>query len=266
MWRRYWHMGVSPRTEPVLFAVLTRGRTGSTPVCEDLDMHPDVTCHQEVFRLGPLHTYTDKAESFLAYRERTGGTVEAYLAHLGVLEPGKRRVGFKLLINHFEERQADGLEEAFYRLRIPAIYLVRDPLSAGLSAAIAAARGVYNMRRDETYTDSRRLMAARVSLDIDVLRDEIAFFEYWQQHWQSQLARSGLPFMTLRYEDYVSDRLAAMNRVFVFLGVAPLLELAENPYQRVTGEHPLDGIENAEAVSKVLSEMARKVNYAALLG
>ncbi|MCU0830685.1 MAG: sulfotransferase [Rhizobiaceae bacterium] len=265
---RYFSCAMSniPNNQTNLFCVLTRGRTGSTAICEDLDAHPGLACHQEVFRLGPRHTYTDKADSFLAYREKTSATISDYLAYLVATDPAATRVGFKLLINHFEERKAEALEAEFENRRIPTIFLVRDPQAAGLSSAIAAARGVYNMRNDAKRIEELKQRAAmNVSVDTKMLRDEIMFFAGWQQRWKQHLSSTGIPFMIMRYEDYCADRLGTLNHAFDFLGVKPLEALAENPYLRVTGDNKLDGIENAGDVAAVLAEMDDRFTYAAII-
>ena len=51
------------------FFLYTRGRTGSTPIIDELDSHPQLECHQELFLPDPLQ-FKSIREAYEEHGER----------------------------------------------------------------------------------------------------------------------------------------------------------------------------------------------------
>lgn len=235
-----------------LFAVLTRGRTGSTPLVDDIDRHPDIACHQELFRQEPVNNMHDKAPSYEAVRQngRTPGA-EDYLREVAAATPGKT-VGFKALMTHLEQRHDIGLESFMFGSSMPIVFLTRDPVRAALSATIAKERKLFSIRVDQKQQDHDK---QPVVLDPTFVADEARYYAHWSDHWQARLRELKTPHIVVTYEQYVADRLALVNTIFRFLKVRELPELPSNSYAKVTSDDVWKDVANSDEVRKALSRI-----------
>lgn len=237
-----------------LFAILTHGRTGSTPLVAEINQHPDIVCHQEIFRPAPPVTSSDMVPAYEAVRQsgRTP-TAEEYLREIEASAPAGQKVGFKLLMTHLDQHQDIGLERFLFDSRMPIIFLTRDPARAALSAAIAKERKVFNLPVDLIDDDHRARMKRPVRLKPSFVAREARQYAYWNEYWQNRLRETDTPHIVVTYEEYVEDPLVLLNRIFRFLDVAELPELAANPFVKVTSENVWDDVLNAGEVRKALS-------------
>lgn len=71
-----------------MFVIMTRGRTGSTPLVADINDHPEVVCHQELFRTAPIDVSYDIAPCYESVR-RSGRAASAgqYLREIAAAVP-----------------------------------------------------------------------------------------------------------------------------------------------------------------------------------
>lgn len=234
-----------------MFVVLTRGRTGSTPVVADINQHPDVVCHQELFRPAPIRSPHDIAPSYEAVRESGRAlSAEDYLKETERVAPAAQ-VGFKALLQDLGRHAGIGLERFMLdNLRI--LYLTRDPVTSALSAAIANARGAFNRHVSLSDKDYLDRLAKRVSLDPFEVVEGAKHQQYWDDYWRARLPEENVPHLVISYEEYVSDRLGLMSRIFGFMGVAEIASLPPTPYLKVTSEDVWSDIINADEVKKAL--------------
>lgn len=230
-----------------MFVVLTRGRTGSTPIVADINQHPDVVCHQELFRSLPL----DKLDDIIPCYERRKDEMSIPEYLVGPVAESGDTVGFKVLINHFDERT--GLADALLNWPVRYIYLTRDPVRAALSGAIANARGAFNLYNKETNQELLSRFEKKVQVDPAVVVESARHQSYWDDTWTTRLAEMGEPHLVISYEEYVSDRLGLMNRIFRFLGVEEMANIPPTPYSKVTSDDVWDDILNADEVKKALA-------------
>lgn len=234
-----------------LLVVLTRGRTGSTPLVADIDQHPQVVCHQELFRTA-THSPHDRVPSFYtAGGLRPGLTAQQYVDDLA-RQADRTVFGFKLLISNLDEWPAEvGLRE-FLLNRAHVVFLSRDPMAAAISAGIAKARDAYNIQDGDVDDEYRERLSRKVVVDAQYVSDEARYFAYWAEHWLSVLSEANVPHVHITYEAYCADRLSTLNSVFHFLGLPALTQLAPNPYSRVTSSVVWDDIVNADEVRGAL--------------
>jgi len=206
-----------------LFALLTRGRTGSTPLIHDIDQHPNIVCHQELFRPVPVFDPFDKAPTYEAVKlDISNISAEEYLRDVKSATPNKK-VGFKALMFHLDLRKEIGLQDFMFESKMPIIFLTRDPVRAALSAAIAKERNLFNIHTDG---DQQNHLKRRVALDPNFVADEAGFYAHWAEHWQATLRELEMPHIVVTYEQYVSNRLAVVNSIFRFLDVQELAPFA----------------------------------------
>lgn len=238
------------------FTVLTRGRTGSTALIDELDQHPDIVCHQELFRPDPLappesvDLASEKVPTFEAVKHE-GRTLSAqdYLQEVAAASSGKL-VGFKTLMFHLELREEARLESYIFGSAMPIVFLTRDPVRAALSAAIAKERKHFSFRVDEEEKDH---LKRRVRLDPAFVSDEARYYSYWSENWQTKLRELNAPHLVVSYEQYMKDRLGLMNLIFRFLKVRELSSLPPNNYSKVTSEDVWDDIINQREVRRAIA-------------
>jgi LPS sulfotransferase NodH len=238
-----------------MFVVLTRGRTGSTPLVEDLDQHPDIVCHHELFRPSPVTSRLDLAPYYEAVKQ-SGRTLSAeeYLRETATTA-APAKMGFKALLMDLQHREGIGLERFLLDSRMPIVHLTRDPVRSAISAGIAKERGAYNHHKDTVNPLYLERLKQRVTLDPAYVVDEARYYDYWAKKWRTHLLEVGSPHIEVTYEEYVSDRVVLLNRIFRFLDVAEMEELPNNPYSKVTSEDVWSHVINADEVRDALASL-----------
>jgi LPS sulfotransferase NodH len=206
------------------FVLVTRGRTGSTAVIDELGKASHTCTTQELFLNGRFteESLRQKYKLLLPFdlwkqsgewRQRvlpTSWQAKHYLTHAAILAQchGIKAFGWKVLSHHFDERPFLGalLKQQGYR----AVYLRRNAVRQVLSGMVAKQRGVYNSM--EKVADKCRYHV------------EIAGFR-WLVRWEQEcvkndcawLVAEGFDFIEVSYEDFCADRRIFYGRIFNFL-------------------------------------------------
>lgn len=212
------------------FVLITRGRTGSTAVLDELGKASLLCTTQELFLrqqftvtgwnehyrlLPPFDVWRQQAgwwKRWFLYHGSDQRHAHDYLVHAEVLAQRKEVKGFgwKVLSHQLEERPflSDLLKQHGYR----AIYLRRNHAHQVLSGIVAKQRGVYNSY--EKIND-----ASRYHIDIKEFQ--------WHVQWEREcvnmdcerLATEGFDFIEVSYEDFCEDRYAFYSNIFNFLNL-----------------------------------------------
>lgn len=248
---------IAPMTRNPYFVLLTKGRTGSSALVSDIDKHCSIVCHQELFTRGQPPT-PGNVETFNQFRgSQPHANLSDYLSYLSqdaISSKGRLAlVGFKLLTNQLDEQRSCGLWEFLSAASLPIILLRRNPFDAGLSAAIARSRQVFNLRRGHGAEQISSICKANV--DIDYLRSEIPMYEQWNLEWPVILEGAGCHFKVIEYDDYNANRLDIVNGIYSFLGKDQVSSMGINDYVKVTSGNPYEDIINARDVVSCLQEL-----------
>lgn len=249
------------------FVICARGRSGSSAIRDELNGHPQVVCHGELFRPNPLRhpnvrqafeefgkEYPKKANTsdlvlpFRLYTSDSENVVTAsgfgaYMAYLESEAGCAKAVGAKVLANHVSG------EVLFPICAANDVFVLilrrRNQLRQAVSALVAKQTGVHNSR---TYTPEK---GRRLRLDPNgaIYRMRSAFRQYAAD--DDLVSRSGQPAGVFYYEDWRDDRRRFFEEVCARLGVDFVLPTSTT-FKRTTPE-PLSAlIENydefAEAV------------------
>jgi LPS sulfotransferase NodH len=214
---------------------MTRGRTGSTAVMDELNKSQAVCALQELFMQGShgqeaelefVYSFAMPFDLWKAKKDRPGQPPAAaddearraarYLSEVEsqARRQGAQRFGFKVLSHHLDERPYLGrlLKQRKYRV----IYLTRNPARQVISGMVANERGVFGVPKD--FEDARRYR-----IDVDDFERRVQWEREAVEKERVWLAAEGFRFVEMRYEDFVSDRAAFYDRVFRFLGLSPEL-------------------------------------------
>ncbi len=207
-----------------LFVVLAQPRTGSTFLCDLLDRHPALACHDELFHrrwVGLNGPGYDDLKS-LPLRESAPLDFLARVVARGLESPGVRRVGFKYFPEH-EPAIAALLVE---RPAIPVLRLRRRSVLAQYASFrnALAARDWFGLEGK-----ARRLRATFA------LADYLAFHERLERE-EKAFARllRGRPHLVLTYESLTRPRTQARLQRFLGLEVLPLRSVQERQDSRRT--------------------------------
>jgi LPS sulfotransferase NodH len=210
---------------PVRFMIACAARTGSTMLVRTLRSHPELVVHGEVWGNGmvgldgPLaRAYEADPAAFAALEASRFDEPAATLDRF--LEPhGAQAVGFKLKFDELVRPQWSGIRqlvEADAGLRI--VFLHRhDLLRRYLSHQIVLRQtGVTNV---PIGGDVPGVKAFEVDIE-DCLRD---IAETRARTREFEAAFAAHPSLQVVYEDLAADPQADCERVFDFLGVAPVV-------------------------------------------
>jgi sulfotransferase family protein len=217
------------------FFLITRGRTGSTAVIDELGKASEICTAQELFlkykfgkkedweyhydiimpfdvwrteswwrRLPPSTIYSDsaKAEQYLKASENSAK------------RRGAKSFGFKALSSNFEERPFLGsvLKQRGYK----AIYLTRNLARQVLSGMVANQSGLWNTKENVEET-------GRYYIDLDqfqmTLKGEVKATEIDY----ALLNAKGFSFIVVSYEDFCTNRESFYEKIFHFLGLPTVL-------------------------------------------
>jgi LPS sulfotransferase NodH len=233
--------------------VVTRGRTGSSAITQELGQAPGCRSEQEAFARSPPVELFEFAP-FDIWREGRAGPDEAALAdeYLDALEADARARGYralfwKLLSNQYDERPYLGemLRQRGYR----AVHLKRAPARQVLSGLVARQSGVY-------VTDVAPASRS-YEIDLDTLRHLAEVERFAANRDEAWIYKHGLRAVPAEYEDYVTDREAFFTRIYGALG---LPEVLPAPTRFVVTLPDLrSAIANFDEVSAVAAEFGERL-------
>jgi LPS sulfotransferase NodH len=234
--------------------VVTRGRTGSTVITEELGRAPGCRAEQEAFSQGADVVFYD-LPPFEAWRRGRPPADEALEAeaYLDILEGDTRARGcralfWKVLSQHLDERPylGDMLRRRDYRV----VYLRRAPVHQSLSGIIAQARGLYHSR--SVIEDERTFM-----VDAEHLRRVAEFERFAAARDEARLFKHRFPTILANYEDFLADRVGFFDRIYASLGLPPALPPASDYV--LTLPDPKAVIANFDEVSAVAAEFGERL-------
>ena len=212
------------------FFIMTRGRTGSTAVIDELGKIDAICAVQELFLkytfkekkdyeyifniIPPFDAWKmDKFRKFLpALLYPDSARAHDYLKEAEAMcqRRGEKIFGFKLLSHQLDERPYLGglLKNRGYQ----AVYLTRNLARQVLSGMVAAQRGYYNIQQD--IDDSRRY---EIELDKfqQLLIGEIEAVE----RDYARLKEKDFSFVAVTYEEFISNRRSFYEKIFECLGL-----------------------------------------------
>lgn len=211
------------------FILVTRGRTGSTAVIDELGKSNVLVTTQELFIRFPVLKNSDYYKLLVPFdlweqekggwwtrlipsRYREARRANRYLLRVEELaqRQGAKGLGWKLLSHHFDERPflSSLLRQHGYR----AIYLKRKSVRQVLSGMVAKQRGKYNSL--EQIVDNKRY-----HIDLEKFK--------WHVQWEREcvkndclrLKNDGFEFIEVNYEDYCDNREAFFGPIFNLLNL-----------------------------------------------
>lgn len=210
------------------FILVTRGRTGSTAVIDELDKCRDLVTTQELFlrinrtgkyyKLLPPFDYWKQQACWWKrivpnyFRDPRQAKIYLMLAEKLAHNQAAKGFGFKVLSNHFDERPFLGrlLRKRGYRV----VYLRRNIVWQVLSGMVANQRGIYNSL--EKVVDERRYQISiekfkgRVQSERDAVKNDCAM-----------LGKMHFDVIEVSYEDFCANREVFYSGIFNFLHLPP---------------------------------------------
>ena len=216
------------------FVLVTRGRTGSTAVIDELSKIRQLHVFQELFILGDLagvlddcgkdgDYYSKELPPFDHWKPQAQWWLrliplccrDARLAHKYLIwtaefasRQGAQGMGWKLLSHQFKERPyiACLLKKHGYRV----IYLRRNIVSQVLSGLVAKQRGIYNSLKK--MSDERRF-----HIDIEELQSHVKIEDECVKIDCARLYVEGFNFVEVDYEEYCDSRDVFFDKIFNLL-------------------------------------------------
>ena len=265
------------------FVVLTRGRTGSTAIVDELNKHEDAVCLQELFinldndpmlkglfdkhgvnfdRYGlqdwfpTFDLWSKKARAFKLlsksiyfYKGRpltTSRIMKVYMQEMEdhVFNLGSKTIGFKLLGHQVLNLPA--FLAVLKDLGYKVIYLDRkNVVKQVLSGVIANKRKVYNQRN---YVPDNKSFT--IDLDEFKFLVSVEMSEVIKQ--KSMIEFSEVDSLYVSYEDFLSDRKSFHTAIFAFLNIENQV-IEESDFSIVIPEIK-DVVENYAEFSEFLNE------------
>ncbi|ATX80296.1 hypothetical protein Ga0123461_1884 [Mariprofundus aestuarium] len=265
------------------FIVFTQGRTGSTAIVDELDKHPQIMCHQELFihkvnapkvmeayekhgpsfmdhvdnpyRYLPMEFFFRQFHSFkigrFGFYYQNGKLfsqkklLKTYLEGLKASNGNNEKaVGFKILVNHFHKWPE--LYACLLEADYSVIYLERrNVVKKVLSGMVAEARGVYN-RKNFTPPDERyHIDVAEFIRRVDWTLDHV-------RQEKEMLRRKGFPLLEIGYEDFLEDRDAFFKPISKFLGIDHIVP-EQSDYTVMINKHADEIVSNYAELKDGLS-------------
>ena len=215
----------------IKFVIMTRGRTGSTAIMDELNYVPQITAAQEIFtdieyNLWatetlenvypdiPPYLYWLGHQRALSICRRTpvlnSLPLPRYFKHIEGLANTKNSsaFGFKALSHHITHTKhlKDVLRKRDYRI----LYLTRNLPRQVISGMTAKIRGVYNAKN---CTDDKRYELNTVDY-VKLLRIE----QQAVKNDKMFIEKNDFPCLHISYEEFIDDRGLFFERIFKFMG------------------------------------------------
>lgn len=214
----------------IKFFVMTRGRTGSTAVLDELNKSNNVCATQELFLeydfvgdpvmtraydlILPFNSWKVHRwwKLIFPFNNRKDWLARLYLLKAEMLARNchAKAFGFKVLSHNFEERPflCDLLKSHDYK----ALYLTRNVARQVLSGMVANQSGIYNSKKD--VIDSRRYL-----INVEEFEELVNWEIQCVQRDYDFLEKEGIEFCVITYEQFCEDRVAFFTNIFNFLGL-----------------------------------------------
>lgn len=268
------------------FVLVTRGRTGSTAVIDELGKCRNLVTVQEIFTRG---NYTEKElKDYIRLHGRPQWGVldnptekelkdhykllpdfnvwkqedrwiptysDSLQAHRYLMcaeklaqSNGVKGFGWKALISHFDERPflRQLLKQHNYRV----VYLRRNSTRQVLSGMVALQRGIYNSL--EKIEDERRY-----HIDGDKFQWHVHGARMDEKIDCARLSAEGFDFVVVSYEDYLTNRDAFYGQIFNLLNL-PLELPSPSDYVKMIND-PKTIIENYDEIAGLAAAMGEKL-------
>ena len=239
------------------FFLMTRGRTGSTAVIDELNMSNSLRVAQELFLIynfNHMPNFESLYDFILPFDEwkiekRESSSIEKdiftwatdYLEEAESVARQQGMVGFglKVLSHHFKERSflSTLLKQRGYK----AVYLTRNLSRQVISGIIAVERGIYNTK--DKIEDSHRY-----HIDLDKFQEMVLWEAQSVEEDLAQLKSKGFEFIVVSYENFREERRSFYNRIFQFLGLPT--ELPPSSEYSITIKDLRNTIENYDEVAE----------------
>ena len=216
------------------FFLMTRGRTGSTAVLDELGKSKGICAAQELFikrdfskvpqkeladaykLLLPFDLWKTKTKSnwlvkLIPTRYRDAVLADRYIveAERRGKQQGAQCFGFKVLSHHFDQRPF--LENLLKRSDYRALYLTRNLARQVLSGMVAKQRGIYNTKKE--YVDSKCY-----TIDVDEFQKLVEWEAQSVKNDCARIEAAGFDYRVISYEQFSKDRKAFFNPIFDFSG------------------------------------------------
>ncbi len=246
------------------FVLLTRGRTGSTAVIDELHRVKAIRAAQELFLIGA--TYTPEVErtytfvppfdvwklqkaswkwlpSPLRKEDKLAGR------YLGEAEGLAERqdasaFGFKVLSSNLTERPY--LRRMLKERGYSAVYLTRNLARQVISGMVASQSGIFN-------TTNASVSLRKYCIDVDKFQELVDWERLEIQKDLDRLTARKIPFTVVTYEDFCRNRRAFYERIFKFLGLP--VELPAPTDYTVLIKDLSQTIENYQAIAERAAAM-----------
>lgn len=269
------------------FTILTRGRTGSTPIIDALNNIEGIRCYQEIFRgivdysgdfLDSMRRalWSSNAVDFNELFEKHEDAILPYIffhevfkiydleEYFNYLEARSAKgkifkkypeyLGFKILFNHLEHFESEKLLENLIK-RNCAFFLLRrkNIVKEAISGSIAAKRSLYNVHiKDAVNNQSLKSQSdKKFVLSAEEIYTQTQYIEYNIHRFEEMLRNNGASYKIIYYEDFVEDPKSFFSDVLSFLGYKGNFKIKTN-YQKVLPEDLSKVIENYDELKKGL--------------
>lgn len=209
------------------FFLMTRGRTGSTAIMEELDMRYSFRAMPELFM---IYHYGDVSEIYsistpfvlwkqqLRLRKRIplffysdAQWANLYLAELEIFvkQHGITSFGFKVLSPNFSEWKFLG--KLLRRRGYQAIYLTRNVARRVLSGMVASQSGVWNIKGE--------VEVPSCTINLDEFQRLIRLEKWEEARDIARLTAMGFNFIVVSYEEFYNNREAFHDKISLFLDI-----------------------------------------------
>lgn len=224
------------------FVILASPRCGSNLLCNSLNLHPEILCHNEIFHPSTIFAYgRDKVEHAYGTVDERDRDPKAFLRKIWSDHQGHAAVGFKL--QHYQGRSIQ-LGLLLNRSVRKIILHRRNRLAAFVSLLRARKTGIWAGRsgQKQSYRD------AKVTVDALVLRRFARRNRLYIGTVKTLLTLTMQGYLFVWYEDLHDD--AVRGEILSFLGVTNDVGLVQAQLQKQSSKPLRNRIANAEALEK----------------
>lgn len=187
---------------PTRFAIISTQRSGTTMLMYDLNTHPDVICHSELYSVG-----NKSPSSYLLYRgwrpwRSPGGHLDRLFD-----KSETSAVGLKIMYNHL---RLPGLKAALSHRKVKLIHVVRDN-------ALKAHVSYLTAKKRRRFAATAPVDVVKVECPVDGLLARLLESQRQVARHRAWCAKEG--GIELGYEAMTLDRAGEYRRLLEFLDV-----------------------------------------------
>ncbi len=241
---------------PIKFVVYGVPRVGSNFFISQLNRHPDILCHYEIFHRHAIYNgFEDKPErshwlEAVSLQERDASP-EKFLARLFAEHHGYTHIGYNLFPGQNDAVLQYSIADSSQK---KVILKRKNILDNYISLKVAVKTGVWSSKAAKEKGVDERILDKHVRFEQKEFVQHVRKVNLFYNNIETNISFRQNESLIIYYEDLLEDRQAVLNQVYDFLGVERIMVSESTVFEKQNKEGLRELVSNYSELMTFLSE------------